>query len=107
MHSQPALLMTESREDYVALQASLEHEIMPRSFLESMYVADIAALMKFSACVGVRQGLSTTRLTKHCRISCDHSSPDMNAMLRKILRGAGSPVQTPRRKFQRYYGKLD
>ena len=42
--SQPALLMTESKQDYQALQASLEHEIMPRSFVESMYVADIAAL---------------------------------------------------------------
>jgi hypothetical protein len=44
MHSQPALLMTESKEDFVALQASLEHEITPRSFVESIYVADIAAL---------------------------------------------------------------
>ena len=42
--SKPALLMTESKQDYQALQASLEHEIMPRSFVESMYVADIAAL---------------------------------------------------------------
>jgi hypothetical protein len=42
--SQPALLMTESKQDYQALQASLEHEIMPRGFVESMYVADIAAL---------------------------------------------------------------
>jgi hypothetical protein len=42
--SKPAVLMTESKQDYQALQASLEHEIMPRSFVESMYVADIAAL---------------------------------------------------------------
>jgi hypothetical protein len=43
--SKPALLMTESKQDYQALQASLEREIMPRSFVESMYVADIAALI--------------------------------------------------------------
>jgi hypothetical protein len=42
--SHPTLLMTESKEDYQALQTSLEREIMPRSFIESMYVADIAAL---------------------------------------------------------------
>ena len=42
--SQPALLMTESKEDYEALQASLEREIMSRSFVESMYVADIVVL---------------------------------------------------------------
>jgi hypothetical protein len=42
--SQPAILMTESKEDYQDLQTSLEHEIMPRSFVESIYVADIAAL---------------------------------------------------------------
>jgi hypothetical protein len=42
--SRSALLMTESKEDYEALQASLEREIMPRSFVESIYVADIATL---------------------------------------------------------------
>jgi hypothetical protein len=42
---QPALLMTESKQDYEALQARLEQEIGPRSFVESMYVADILALV--------------------------------------------------------------
>jgi hypothetical protein len=42
--SRPALLLTESKDDFEALQASLEREIMPRSFVESIYVADIAAL---------------------------------------------------------------
>jgi hypothetical protein len=42
--SHPALLMTESKEDYQVLQVSLEREILPRNFVESMYVADIAAL---------------------------------------------------------------
>jgi hypothetical protein len=42
--SRPALLMSESKEDYQALQAGLEREIMPRSFVESIYVDDIAAL---------------------------------------------------------------
>ena len=44
MLSQPALLMTESKKDYKALHTSFEHEIMPRSFVESIYVPDIAAL---------------------------------------------------------------
>jgi hypothetical protein len=44
MLSRPALLMTESKQEYEALQANLEHEIMPRNFVESIYVADIAAL---------------------------------------------------------------
>lgn len=42
---QPALLMTESKQDYEALHAKLEQEIGPRSFVESMYVADIVALI--------------------------------------------------------------
>jgi hypothetical protein len=42
--SQPALLLTESKEDYQALQKNLEHEILPRNFVEGMYVADIVAL---------------------------------------------------------------
>ena len=42
---QPAFLMTESKQDYEALQAKLEQEIEPRNFVEAMYVADIVALI--------------------------------------------------------------
>jgi len=44
MLSQPALLLTESKADYQALQKNLEREIMPRNFVETMYVGDIVAL---------------------------------------------------------------
>lgn len=44
MLSQPALLLTESKEDYQVLQKNLEREIMPRNFIEIMYVGDIVAL---------------------------------------------------------------
>lgn len=41
---QPALLVTESKQEYEALHAKLEQEIGPRSFVESIYVDDIVAL---------------------------------------------------------------
>lgn len=37
--------MTESKQEYESLHAKLEQEIEPRSFVESMYVADIVALI--------------------------------------------------------------
>ena len=44
MLSQQALLLTESKEDYQVLQKNIEREIMPRNFIEIMYVGDIVAL---------------------------------------------------------------
>jgi hypothetical protein len=43
--SQPALLMTEAKADFDVLQAKFELEIKPRNIIESMYVADVVALM--------------------------------------------------------------
>ena len=41
---QPALLMTESKQEYETLHAKLEQEIGPRNVVEFMYVSDIVAL---------------------------------------------------------------
>ena len=43
--SKPQLLMTESAQDFAALNAALMEEIKPRGIIERLYVADIAALV--------------------------------------------------------------
>ena len=44
LFSKPQLLITESTEDFAALNAALMEEIKPRGIIERLYVADIAAL---------------------------------------------------------------
>jgi hypothetical protein len=43
--SKPQLLVTESAQDFAALNAALMEEIKPRGTIEQIYVADIAALV--------------------------------------------------------------
>jgi hypothetical protein len=43
LFSKPQLLITESAEDFAALNAALMEEIKPRGIIERLYVADIAA----------------------------------------------------------------
>ena len=45
LFSKPQLLITESAEDFAALNAALMEEIKPRGIIERLYVADIAALV--------------------------------------------------------------
>ena len=45
LFSKPQLLITESAEDFAALDAALMEEIKPRGIIERLYVADIAALV--------------------------------------------------------------
>src|SRR6476659_324467 len=45
LFSKPQLLITESAEDFDALNAALMEEIKPRGIIERLYVADIAALV--------------------------------------------------------------
>src|SRR5271167_4860260 len=42
--SKPALLITESEEEFAALSAALEQDIKPGGIVERMYGADVAAL---------------------------------------------------------------
>jgi hypothetical protein len=104
--SKPALLMTESKQDYQALQASLEREIMPRSFVESMYVADIAALiweiLRLRRC---KSGIINNAFDKALQNLRSHTSTIIVLRL-KILRDGGSPIQRPRRRWQSCYGEF-
>jgi hypothetical protein len=45
LFSKPQLLITESAEDFAALNAALIEEIKPRGIIERLYVDDIAALV--------------------------------------------------------------
>jgi hypothetical protein len=45
LFSKPQLLITESADDFAALNAALIEEIKPRGIIERLYVADIAALV--------------------------------------------------------------
>ena len=45
LFSKPQLLITESAEDFAALNAALMEEIKPRGTIERLYVDDIAALV--------------------------------------------------------------
>lgn len=45
LFSKPALLITESEEEFARLSAALEQDIQPRDIVERMYVGDIAALV--------------------------------------------------------------
>jgi hypothetical protein len=45
LFSKPQLLITESAEDFAALNAALMEEIKPRGIIERLYVADVAALV--------------------------------------------------------------
>jgi hypothetical protein len=45
LFSKPQLLITESAEDFAALNAALMEEIKPRGTIERLYVADVAALV--------------------------------------------------------------
>ena len=45
LFSKPQLLITESGEEFAALNAALLEEIRPRGIIERLYVADIAALV--------------------------------------------------------------
>jgi hypothetical protein len=45
LFSKPQLLITESAEDFAALNAALMEEIRPRGIIERLYVADVAALV--------------------------------------------------------------
>ena len=54
LFSTPALLMTESAEDFASLSAALAQAIKPRDVVEQMYVGEIAALsweiLRFRRC---------------------------------------------------------
>ena len=43
LFSEPLLLITESAEDFAALNAALTEEIKPRGIIERLYVSDVAA----------------------------------------------------------------
>src|SRR6476619_4047365 len=45
LFSKPQLLITESAEEFAALNAALMEEIKPRGTIERLYVADVAALV--------------------------------------------------------------
>ena len=45
LFSKPQLLITESAEDFAALNAALMEDIKPRGTIERLYVDDIAALV--------------------------------------------------------------
>ena len=45
LFSEPLLLITESAEDFAALNAALTEEIKPRGIIERLYVSDVAALV--------------------------------------------------------------
>jgi hypothetical protein len=45
LFSKPQLLITESAEEFAALNAALVEQIKPRGTIERVYVADIAALV--------------------------------------------------------------
>src|SRR6478752_2640077 len=45
LFSKPQLLITESAEDFAALNAALMEEIKPRGIIERLYVADVANIV--------------------------------------------------------------
>jgi hypothetical protein len=100
--ARPALLLTESKDDYEALQASLEHEIMPRNFVESIYVADIAALSwEILRLRRARAGIINANFEK---ISWSHFSVCLIPITLMSSRAGGSLIQKRRKKWQIRYG---
>ena len=85
--SKPQLLMTESAQDFAALNAALMEEIKPRGIIERLYVADIAALV-----------WEILRL-RRCKVAIVNIA-FKHALSHTIYRLAGEPrVGTPEREW--------
>ena len=87
LFSKPQLLITESAEDFAALNAALMEEIKPRGIIERLYVADIAALV-----------WEILRL-RRCKVAIVNIA-FKNAVSETVYRLAGEPeVDTPEREW--------
>ena len=87
LFSKPQLLITESAEDFAALNAALMEEIKPRGIIERLYVADIAALV-----------WEILRL-RRCKVAIVNIA-FKNALSDIVYRLAGEPeVGTPEREW--------
>ena len=85
--SKPQLLMTESAQDFAALNAALMEEIKPRGTIEQIYVADIAALV-----------WEILRL-RRCKVAIVNRA-FKNALSEIVYRLAGEPeMDTPEREW--------
>jgi hypothetical protein len=87
LFAKPPLLMTESAEDFAALNAALTNEIKPRGIVERIYVADIAVLV-----------LDISRL-RRCRVGIVNTA-FKDALSETVYRLAGEPdMGTPEREW--------
>ena len=85
--SKPPLLITESAEDFAALNAALTEEIKPRGIIERLYVDDIAALV-----------WEILRL-RRCKVAIVNRA-FKNALSEIVYRLAGEPeMDTPEREW--------
>jgi len=87
LFSKPQLLITESAEDFAALNAALMEEIKPRGIIERLYVDDIAALV-----------WEILRL-RRCKVAMVNTA-FKNALAKIVYRLAGEPeMDTPEREW--------
>jgi len=87
LFSKPQLLITESAEDFAALNAALMEEIKPRGIIERLYVDDIAALV-----------WEILRL-RRCKVAIVNRA-FKNALSEIVYRLAGEPeMDTPEREW--------
>ena len=87
LFSKPQLLITESAEEFAALNAALMEEIKPRGIIERLYVDDIAALV-----------WEILRL-RRCKVAIVNIA-FKNALSHIVYRLAGEPkMDTPEREW--------